>query len=104
KRVRLSDGKRRLMSDAELDGTERLPDGAEVYTEQGTYSAGFRANTSVPFTYQAQTYDIGQNKNWKTHLTGMARLGMADRLIPLPRLVYYERRLSDFPVSAYTTL
>jgi len=104
KRIRLSDGIRRLMSEAELDRTKSLPEGAEVYTEQGTYSAGYRANTSVPFTFQEHTYDIGHNKNWKTHLIGMKRLGMADRLIPLPGLVYYERRLSDFPVSAYTSL
>jgi adenine-specific DNA-methyltransferase len=104
KRVRLPDGSRRQMTASELDGSQALPEGADIYTEQGTYSAGFRTNTSVPFTYQNRLYDIGQSKNWKTHITGMQRLGMADRLIPLPGLVYYERRLSDFPVSSYTSL
>ncbi|CDQ12240.1 DNA methylase N-4/N-6 domain protein [Acidithiobacillus ferrivorans] len=104
KRIRLADGTRRQMTESEAAGTAPLPVGAEIYTEQGTYSAGFRANTSVPFTYQSRTYDIGRNKNWKTHLDGMARLGTAGRLIPLPGLVYYERRLSDFPVSSFTTL
>jgi adenine-specific DNA-methyltransferase len=104
KRLRTVDGQRRAMTDSELAGESEIPPGAEVYTEQGTYSAGFRPTTSVPFSYQGRTYDIGKNKNWKTHLDGMRRLGMADRLISLPGLVYYERRLSDFPVSSFTTL
>jgi adenine-specific DNA-methyltransferase len=92
------------MSDDEISCITPLPDGADAYTEQGTYSAGYRSNTSIPFTFQNRFYDIGKNKNWKTHLIGMTRLGVADRLIPLPGLVYYERRLSDFPVSAFTNL
>lgn len=104
KRLRTADGLRRPMTEQELTNESGLPTGAEIYTEQGTYSAGFRPTTSVPFTYQGRTYDIGKNKNWKTHLEGMSRLGKADRLIGLPGLVYYERRLSDFPVSSFTTL
>jgi adenine-specific DNA-methyltransferase len=104
KKLRLSDGRRRSLTDQETAGEVSLPEGAEVFSEQGTYSAGYRANTSVPFVFAGKTYDIGNQKNWKTHMVGMERLGRADRLVPLPRLVYYERRLSDFPVFAHTSL
>ena len=103
-KVRLPDGSRRNVSASELEDPSRLPAGAEVYTEQPPISAGFRENTSVPFTYRGVTYDIGKQRNWKTHLVGMERLGRADRLIGLARLAYYERRISDFPVVAMTTI
>jgi adenine-specific DNA-methyltransferase len=93
-------GVRRNVTEAELANPDLLPEGAGIYTEQPPISAGFRTNTSVPFTYRNTIYDIGKQRNWKTHLLGMERLGRADRLIALPRLVYYERRISDFPISA----
>jgi adenine-specific DNA-methyltransferase len=103
-KVREPDGRRRSITDAELENPAILPPGAESYTEQPPISAGFRATTSVPFNFQGTTYDIGNQRNWKTHLAGMARLGKADRLIPLPKLVYYERRISDFPVVAMVNI
>jgi adenine-specific DNA-methyltransferase len=103
-RVREPDGRRRSITDDESANPGLLPPGAEAYTEQPPISAGYRANTSVPFRFQNTTYDIGKQRNWKTHLTGMARLGKADRLIALPKLVYYERRISDFPVVAMVNI
>ena len=103
-KVRETNGIRRNLSKEELENPSVLPQNAEPYTEQPPISAGYRANTSVPFQFQQVTYDIGKQRNWKTHLTGMARLGKADRLIALPKLVYYERRISDFPVVAMTTI
>ncbi|PDH67240.1 MAG: site-specific DNA-methyltransferase [Sphingomonadaceae bacterium MED-G03] len=103
-KVRMPNGARRNVTADELDDPSKLPDGAEIYTEQPPISAGYRENTSVPFTYRGITYDIGKQRNWKTHMTGMTRLGQADRLIGLAKLAYYERRISDFPVVAMTTV
>jgi len=99
-KVREANGTRRAILRSEIENPGTLPDGAQTYTEQPPISAGYRANTSVPFRYRYTTYDIGKQRNWKTHLTGMERLGKADRLIALPKLVYYERRISDFPLVA----
>lgn len=103
-KVREADGRRRNINKEELENPDKLPEGAEAFTEQPPISAGFRANTSVPFDFQGTRYDIGTQRNWKTHMIGMARLGKADRLISLPKLVYYERRISDFPVVAMVNI
>jgi adenine-specific DNA-methyltransferase len=103
-KVREANGRRRNMTKEEIENPETLPLGAEAFTEQPPISAGHRANTSVPFTFQNVTYDIGSQRNWKTHMVGMARLGRADRLIALPKLVYYERRISDFPVVSMVNI
>lgn len=103
-KVREADGRRRSLSEAEAADPTLLPDGAEPYTETPPISAGFRETTSVPFTFRNATYDIGKQRNWKTHLIGMERLGKADRLIALPKFIYYERRLSDFPVVSLTNI
>jgi adenine-specific DNA-methyltransferase len=103
-KIREADGRRRSITAAELDDPSVIPTGAQPYTETPPFSAGFRATTSVPFVFRAVEYDIGTQRNWKTHLTGMERLGKADRLIALPKLIYYERRLSDFPVATMTTV
>lgn len=101
--VREPNGFRRRITEVELEDPKAIGSNFEIFTEQPPISAGFRQNTSVPFTYQNITYDIGKQRNWKTHLEGMARLGKADRLIPRPKLVYYERRISDFPIVAITS-
>ncbi len=103
-KVREANGYRWNISKEELENPDRLPSGAEAFTEQPPISAGHRANTSVPFTFQNVTYDIGSQRNWKRHMVGMARLGKADRLIALPKLVYYERRISDFPVVSMVNI
>ncbi len=103
-KVREPDGLRRNATERELNSPETLAPGSEIYTEQPPISAGFRTNTSVPFEFRGRNYDIGKQRNWKTHIQGMTRLGMADRLIALPKLVYYERRISDFPISPIHTL
>ncbi len=103
-RVREANGKRRNITKAEIEDSAKLPEGAVAFTEQPPISAGFRANTSVPFKFQDRIYDIGNQRNWKTHMVGMERLGKADRLIALPKLVYYERRITDFPVVAMVNI
>jgi adenine-specific DNA-methyltransferase len=103
-KLREANGLRRVITDAELEDTNSLPAGSQPFTETPAFSAGFRSTTSVPFTCQGIRYETGTQRNWKTHLDGMRRLGMADRLIALPKVLYYERRLSDFPVASMTTV
>lgn len=103
-KVREADGRRRNLTKEELADPLLLPAGSESYTEQPPISAGFRENTSVPFTVHGITYDIGKQRNWKTHIVGMERLVKADRLIALPKMAYYERRISDFPVVGMTNV
>ncbi|MDG3006086.1 site-specific DNA-methyltransferase [Paludisphaera mucosa] len=103
-KLREANGLRRAMTDAEFTSPESLPADSHPFTETPAFSAGFRSTTSVPFAFRDVVYETGPQRNWKTHLAGMARLGMADRLISLPKVLYYERRLSDFPVASMTTV
>jgi adenine-specific DNA-methyltransferase len=54
-KVREANGLRRPLTKTEIDNPDVLPAGAEPYTEQPPISAGFRANTSVPFVFQKIT-------------------------------------------------
>jgi adenine-specific DNA-methyltransferase len=99
-KVKIADGQRRSLLASEFLDTSEIPDGARAYTETPCISAGFRATTSVPYIFQGRTYDTGKERNWKTHLTGMDRLAQADRLIGLPKMIYYTRYLDDFPAYA----
>lgn len=101
-RLRTPWGERRAVNEQELANVSTLPEGCHIFTETPLISAGYRSTTSVPFSYRGFHYDTGRERNWKTHLTGMGRLGKADRLIPLKGMVYYERRIADFPIYSYT--
>ncbi len=103
-KIREEDGLRRALTSKEKSGEHLVPQNSEIFTEQPPISSGFRANTSVPFEMRGKVYDIGKQRNWKTHLVGMRRLDWSDRLIPLEKMVYYERRLSDFPITPISSV
>ena len=100
--VLLPDGAHRRAQKSELDDPSILPDGAKFYTEQPAISQGFRENTSVPYDHNGQRYDIGKQRNWKTHIAGMNRLAKAFRLIGLGKMIYYRRFIEDSPTYAIT--
>src|SRR5205823_7469498 len=81
-----------------------VPPGARFYTETPAISQGYRQTTSVPFTFDGRVYDIGLLRNWKTHLKGMERLARSNRLIGLPRMIYFRRLMDDFPAYAMTNI
>ena len=99
-KITLLSGERRLITSSEWADPKILPPGARPFTETPCISAGYRATTSVPYQLNGRRYDTGRERNWKTHLIGMDRLRKADRLIGLPKMIYYSRYLDDFPAYA----
>lgn len=93
-------GRERRASKDEIEDPTILPVGSDMLTYTPAISQGFRATTSIPFSMQDFVCDIGKQRNWKTSLDGMARLNKANRLMGSERMVYYKRRLSDFPAYA----
>ncbi len=102
--VQLEDGTTRRATEEEIEDPALLSGMANFYTEQPAISQGFRTNTSVPFTLHGQTYDIGKERNWKTHLDGMERLARSNRLVGLAKMVYFKRFITDFPCYAMTNI
>lgn len=100
--VLLPDGSCRRALNTELDDPSLLPKGSKFYTEQPAISQGFRENTSVPYDLNGQHYDIGKQRNWKTHISGMDRLAKSFRLIGLAKMIYYRRFIEDNPTHAIT--
>lgn len=102
--IELADGTRRRLTLEEQSDPTKLPDGSRLFTLQPAVSAGFRATTSVPFTFNGKVYDIGKNRNWKTSIEGMQRLAKAGRLEGRENMIYYVRYLNDFPAYALNNI
>jgi adenine-specific DNA-methyltransferase len=72
------------------------PTGGKLFRPSATTSQ--RPPGSDPFEFQGKTFVPGQSQFWKTSITGLERLGKADRAIARDKSVSYRRTLADFPV------
>jgi adenine-specific DNA-methyltransferase len=96
-----ADGRTRPLSKDEKSGTP-LPIGADLYRPSATTSQ--RPPGSDPFPFQGLVFSPGPAQFWKTSVAGLARLGLAGRLIPRKASISYLRRLRDFPVMPVNNL
>lgn len=84
----------RMLTDA-----ERVE--ASYFTMQPTLSHGFNPGTTVDFKLRdGRVYHPGLDRQWKTTVMGMTRLDWSSRLIGLGKMIYYARRIDDFPAYA----
>jgi adenine-specific DNA-methyltransferase len=96
-----SSGRMRRMTRAEQQDWSSLKDW-RVFSAQNLRSQGVRANTTGNFVHQGVSYYSGDSHNWKTHLTGLRRLSVANRLSASSALPNYKRFVADFPVYPVT--
>ncbi|MFM2054949.1 MAG: hypothetical protein RL456_2986, partial [Pseudomonadota bacterium] len=89
-------GQRKTISSEERINPSLIAAGKRLFAIDNLVSQGYRTNTSVPFTHQEKIYDTGENQNWKTSLSGLARLGKANRLVPGGKSLMYKRIIDDF--------
>ncbi len=94
-------GKIRKLTRQELENWS-IEKGWFVFSAQNLRSQGVRANTTCSFEYNGRSFYSGDNHNWKTHLTGLLRLGHSGRLHVSGTLPNYKRYLDDFPVYPVT--
>lgn len=74
---------------------------AHFFTMQPTLSHGFNLGTTVDFQLlDGRNYHPGLDRQWKTTVIGMQRLDKSNRLVGLERMIYYARRIDDFPAYA----
>ena len=87
---------RRAMSKAEKDGAE-LPTDSRRYRLDNILSSEFRPDTTVEISYLGRNFFPGISNHWKTSVTGMRRLGMANRLqVSGGGGLSYVRMLDDY--------
>lgn len=103
-RVLLPNGKERPLTAAEAAGEVSLPDGARLFRLTSLVSQGFRATTSVPWSFGGKSYDPGRHQNWKVNLDGLDRLAAAHRIGVEGKRPAYRRFLDDFPVVPITSI
>ena len=102
--LRLADGTSRRMTKQEIQGVTPFPEGARRYKVGDLSSSGASEVGSQPFRFDSQAYTPPSNNHWKTTQDGLTRLSGAQRIIPIGRRLYYERRADDFPVAPLSNL
>lgn len=67
-------------------------------------SDGFRETTTVEVEFDGKTYFPGQKSHWKVSVDGLKQLDKIGRLVKKEKSLQYLRKLSDFPVKAFTNI
>jgi adenine-specific DNA-methyltransferase len=103
-RVLLPNGSERTLSASEAAGERALPDGARLFRLTSLVSQGYRATTSVPWSFEGKKYDPGTRQNWKVNIDGLDRLARSKRIGIEGKRPAYKRFLDDFPVVPITSI
>ena len=103
--VRDSSGVSWRMTKIQKANSSTLPEGARVFRPDNLTSSRPAGEADVQkFTFRGQTFTPGKG-TFKTELTGLTRLGKADRLWPTSQgTVQYVRFLEDFPVIPFSNV
>jgi adenine-specific DNA-methyltransferase len=96
-------GRRRRATREELEGRAATA-ASRQFRLTSLISSGFRPNTTVEFQFRGRSYHPGTNANWKTHLSGLARLGKCNRIAERIRTLEYVRMFEDFPAVQRTSI
>jgi adenine-specific DNA-methyltransferase len=86
-------------------GSRSLTYGAErAFQLISLATGGFRANTTVNYTFRGETFHPGANKCWRTVVPGLDRLAKAERIQRAGRTLRYKQYLSDFPLTEFGSI
>ena len=98
RRVCLSDGTNRTATEEEFSDPSRLPKGARLFRPDNlTNQRPATGADVVQFKFRDKTFTPGKGK-FKTDLSGLTRLGVANRLfVTSGDTLQYVRFLDDFP-------
>ncbi|ANL64763.1 DNA methylase N4/N6 domain-containing protein [Rhizobium phaseoli] len=91
----------RGLTSKELD-SETLPDG-NIYQPTSLTSQGLSGGDSR-FGFRGKTYTPSGSQHWKTTVSGLRRLGKADRIHVAQNSIRYVRMAADFPIRAMTNI
>jgi adenine-specific DNA-methyltransferase len=94
-RVELPDGERVTLAQAGMSHASA----GRLFRISDLSSSGHGGNERVPFTFRGRTYMPNARRHWSTHIEGMHRLAVADRIFAGGDTISYVRYFEDFPVS-----
>ncbi len=98
--LEFEDGSLTSMSDSQLAGLTPLPPNAQVYHPNPLTSARAPNVTDVgEYYYQGQRFTPG-TRTFSTNASGLKKLELAGRLLPIGSTLRYKRYLSDFPLKS----
>jgi adenine-specific DNA-methyltransferase len=103
-KLREADSCSRALNKLERSGEQTLPEGSRIYRIDNLTSQsvgrdkGEGAASWFPVTFRGTEFRPSLKARWKTSESGMARLGMADRLEATEGGLHYVRYFDDFPV------
>ncbi|RME29672.1 MAG: site-specific DNA-methyltransferase [Candidatus Zixiibacteriota bacterium] len=98
--VQLANGVRRPLTKDELLGSKEPPASSRVYRPNPLTSARSRGASDVEeFEYHGKVYTPG-HRTFSTNITGLMRLKLANRLLPVGRGLNFIRFFDDFPLKA----
>ena len=97
--IETPDGKRRAMTEGELEGRDALPYGARRYRLISLVSQGHTETGSKPFTFERNTYKPPENCHWKTTIEGLKQLVEQNRIVVSGKSLAWVGYIDDFPVS-----
>jgi len=98
--VLLQTSEKRPIAKRELADPSQLPKGARVFQATSLQSPGYSDALSQPIEFQGRNYRSRSNSHWKTTLSGITRLVLANRIHPSGQNVRYLRFVDDFAVSS----
>lgn len=103
-RARLPDGQKVDLGKDEI--ARRVAAGEELdpYYQDNISSQGGTPEGSKPFTLHGRKFEPPRNSHWKTHLEGMKRLSLAERIDVSTNSIRYVRYLSDFAIEPITNI
>jgi len=93
-------GRKRPITNEELDDPTLLPQGARVFQATSLQSPGFSETLSQAIDFQGQSYAPNSNSHWKTTIKGVGRLVLAQRVQRSGNSIRYVRYVDDFGVSS----
>jgi adenine-specific DNA-methyltransferase len=90
------DGSQRPLTKGEVTSESEMPSDGRVFTLGDLVSKGWSESGSASFTFARQDYECPGNSHWKTHRTGLARLGHSGRLEGTGKRLMFRRFIDDF--------
>ncbi|MBQ9431952.1 MAG: site-specific DNA-methyltransferase [Kiritimatiellae bacterium] len=103
-RIQLSDYSRRGITQEDRAKYSSPEDIGRVFRIGETSSSGSGGNKVEPFFFRNKRYLPSGNRHWSTHIKGMRRLEMANRLVASDNTVSYVRFHDDFPIVRDTNI
>ena len=95
---------RRPLTNDERENPALIPQHWRLFQLTALVSAGYRPNTTVPFSFDGTPFHPGANMNWKTSVEGLNRLVTSGRVVKAGTTLRYVRYLNDFPAFPLTNV